>query len=108
MSKFKVGDRVAVYSSLGRRMGFIKEINKEAGIFLVFFPGPGRNDRTWAHPKQCRKLRPKAKRRRVWIADTYVGDEQITSNHITFDAEKYDIPSRSSTWVEFVEVRRRK
>lgn len=72
MSKFQVGDRVAVYSGPRR---FIGRVNSaigtlgdsnyhsvhviEDGFYLVHEDGP-------FHPKQCRKLKAKT-RREFWV-----------------------------------------
>jgi hypothetical protein len=73
MSKFEVGDRVAVYMNGQRLVGVIRPNpkNNSPETLWVRFPesAPGKND--WrehiAHPRQCRRLKPKRERREIWI-----------------------------------------
>lgn len=60
MSKFKVGDRVAIYNGT-RRVDKVQFITLTGGI--VTFEGPSGMA---YHPKQCRRLKPK-KRREIWV-----------------------------------------
>lgn len=67
---FVVGERVAVYAgSCMRRVGTVKKILGDEAIGVVFDPELGcspSDEVRHFHPKQCRRLIPK-KRRRVWL-----------------------------------------
>ncbi len=58
MSKFKVGERVAVYQCEKRWLDKVARMNGEL-LFFECLGGP-------FHPKQCRKL-VKKKRREFWV-----------------------------------------
>jgi hypothetical protein len=70
MSKFKIGDRVAVYGEIlgvkspaDRKLGTVAAVAKD-GDLRVRFEEEFDGDREWyVHPKQCRRLKPKAKPR---------------------------------------------
>lgn len=63
MNKFKVGDRVAVYSLRDPAKGSVLSIN-DLGHLIVLIDGyEGTNT---FHPKQCRRL-VKKKRREFWV-----------------------------------------
>lgn len=61
MSKFKVGDRVAVYHRANREVGTVKDILNTGTLTVLI-------DDKWfyRHEKQCRKL-VKKKRREFWL-----------------------------------------
>lgn len=64
MNKFKVGDRVAVYSGSGRSTGVVMEIHS---LNIILYRPILKNPAIWydtaksffVHEKQCRKLKPK-------------------------------------------------
>lgn len=59
---FDVGQKVAVYGRMKRVVGVIDTI-REDGLLEV----PVKGDGIWvAHPKQCRRLKPKHKAREWW------------------------------------------
>lgn len=104
MSKFKVGDRVAVYSRQHRGTGQVVQCFAD-GLEVVFdsCPDSMRGIRLW-HPKQCRKLVKKKERRRVWVA--YNDDASIRAWNLTGDLPAKEIAG--GAWTEFVEVRKKR
>ncbi len=107
----KAGLRVRVYATLN---GAVAESNgtvrslRDDGMLVVDLDSQLKA--IVAHPKQCRRLVLKP-RRRVWIYGPSIGDETIDDSDITFDAEK-QIGSLGeklrAEWVEFIEARRKK
>lgn len=109
----QVGDRVAVYGAIfstkkkeyfGSAVDWRKgEVvgTVQAGDMIVFKDEWG-EDFT-AHPKQCRRL-VKKERRRVWVYQDRLGSitEQPTAYYR--DQPPDDSPGH---WVEFIEVRRK-
>ena len=91
MSKFKVGDRVAVYGNTGNKgpnftyargqRGVVEDIvseDEEINVRLDEWTG----DRiVGVHPKQCRKLKPK-KQREIWVT-IYEGNYACIHNNET-------------------------
>jgi hypothetical protein len=66
-TKFKVGDRVAVYDNGNRDIGTVSFIDSISGRVTVI--GDDSDQTFWFHPKQCRKLRAKKpKPAYVWVA----------------------------------------
>ena len=61
MSKFKVGDRVAVYTYSGRSVGHVTEVYRHGALMRVNAGGAF----YLYHSKQCRKL--KKKEEYVWV-----------------------------------------
>lgn len=98
MKKFSVGDRVAVYNHRGRILGRIDSITNgfldvSAGSGHAFSP----------HPKQCRLLKKK-ERRRIWVSPEYFGSGPY------FHRSGDGLPVRTSedkAWIEFVEVKKK-
>lgn len=103
MSKFKVGDRVAVYSYLGRSVGTLSA-DLEEGCWNVHYGFNGQ----LAHEKQLRRLKPKAKKetRTVWINE-YPYGEMYAYNH-RMEADVVRQPSRAVALLECVVVKRHK
>jgi hypothetical protein len=64
MSRFKSGDRVAIYSGTKRWTGTVEQCSADDMLLRVALHPSGTV--TGAHPKQCRKL-VKKYRRRVWL-----------------------------------------
>lgn len=107
---FQKGDRVRVYASVYEELletvGTIERI-LENGMVYVEFDKVSEigNASCWAHPRQCRRL-VKKERRRVWIPEgaldrLYSGDARNISANIS-DRKIVD------TDTQFVEVRRKK
>lgn len=108
--KFQVGDRVRVYTS---------DISPDYMVFTAWVwgiqsnglldickehpPGSERWGRSFrnAHPKQCRRLKKREPRRRVWIHKTELG--YVRGNFVGTKPEQTPI----NDWVEFIEVRRK-
>lgn len=90
MSKFKDGDRVAVYDGDERHTGEVVDISHDGLLIVASESFPGKL--VEFHPKQCRKLKPKAKKepRRIWLSDTglwlidnnYKGMMSVTSTPV--------------------------
>lgn len=103
-SKFKVGDRVRVYghSDCARESfgGVVKEIH---GAWLKVYSDGG--SLVAAHPKQCRKL-VKKERRRVWVNRGYLA--QLPNDPGGYICSVPPAKSIETSYVEFIEVRRRK
>lgn len=106
-SKFNVGDRVAVYDGK-RRVGYVLstdvDTRKYTGPIEVSNVRNGKGDE-WAwtnyvHPKQCRRLKKKA-RRRVWLHPTKDGYNFPETVHFGLDVR------HCGNCVEFIEVRRK-
>lgn len=97
--KFKVGDRVAAYVS-GRR--YAGEIVQTIPKLLVHvFKVHENYNPLHLHPKQCRKLVKKA-RRRIWINKVEFPLSPVYDG-IHLSRTK---PDDFNQWVEFVEVSR--
>lgn len=63
-SKFKVGDRVAVYERGEREVGTVKHVHANGNLYIDLRDGDLPN----ISPKQCRRLVPRAKAREWWVA----------------------------------------
>lgn len=64
---FKIGERVAAYNQSGRIVGIVREVLPSGNIIL------GYNLGQWEqHHKQCRRLKPRAKRRELYISDEWL------------------------------------
>lgn len=98
--KFKVGERVAVYDGFGRDIGIVEEIRD--GILSI---GSEDSDRFVAHPKQCRRLVKKPKRR-VFLRESAGGN--LTSGWTIDIDTASDFGHPNGKWIEFIEVRRKK
>lgn len=93
MSKFKIGDRVAVYSRHERMGGIVTQTGGKSGLIEVELDGGPRTDQfQWFNPKQCRRIRNK-KPLVYWgvvdsannsILDAYNGRE-YADRHLTRD-----------------------
>ena len=100
--EFKVGDRVAAYIGRQRIVGTIETIYEGKHMVL-------NGSADLLHPKQCRHL-VKKERRRVWIEARLLdrdSDEWDSDDHQVIDVfkEYHEDPDRPL--VEFVEVRRK-
>lgn len=93
----QVGERVAAYSGGDRHVGTVErklssgayEIDVESGHLLV-------------HPKQCRRL-VKKPRRRIWLFKAYLDGGRVQGSPILLAP-----PNTSEAWIEFSEVRKKK
>lgn len=116
MSKFNVGDRVAVYGYLGRQVGTVGCDKDTAGGPCIRVDGiqptmtqmtPGRD---WVHPKQCRRLKSKKQKlERIWV-NIYKSD-----GGVVFDAYPSEAMARAVSGImipddeialEFVRVKK--
>ncbi len=99
MTKFKPGDRVAVYSSqceiLNCYKATILNTSERTNSLFVKFDDR-RQQSVW--PQQCRKLVPK-KRRRVWV--------DYDAAYSTKLAIVYVRPVANIGYTEFVEVKKK-
>jgi hypothetical protein len=72
MKELKVGDRVRVYATLNgtpaETRGVIEDV-EDRRLYVALETGP----RIFAHPKQCRRLRPAAPRREVFVSISPAG-----------------------------------
>lgn len=99
--KFKVGDRVAVYNWKGRQTGKICVVEATGEEFCIGLDKLHEgHDSIQAHPKQCRRL-VKKERRRVWV-----DFDQLIRLHCGVCFAAYD-KNQANTLVEFVEVKRK-
>lgn len=100
---FKVGDRVAVYSEglglAGRPTRTIGAINRVEGDAVRVDLGV---DFLWFHPKQCRKL-VKKERRRIYAI---VEEKDYHSGLATLGAKALTGQFKIGEHIEFVEARR--
>jgi hypothetical protein len=114
MAKFKVGDRVAVYGFRPRKTGSgthfyswgdrgeVIEIVNDDEIVVQFDDGTEGE----VHPKQCRKLKSK-ERRRVFIPG-YELQEMEDDASGTYNNASISKEAIVTDDVEFIEVRRKK
>lgn len=95
---FVAGEKVAVYmDGATRKTGIVIGFSshaKDKELHVEFNIGSG--ERFWAHPKQCRRL-VKKERKRVWVQ---YRDDGSWSNFSIVE------PVRAG-WVEFVEVKKK-
>lgn len=56
MAEFKKGEKIAFYNNGRRFTGIIENIDPSEEVESIFVQG------NWYHPKQCRKLKRKARR----------------------------------------------
>lgn len=96
---FKVGERVRFYDGDYSEIGVVKKLN-DNGTLDVDEPGTG----IWClHPKQCRRLKPKRKPRRVWMLAEAI--REIEALDPTSALLAYNCPgTRPGEWIEFREV----
>lgn len=108
MSKFKVGDRVAVYDNGHRQVGVVGQIGDTTGSKNIRVDAVKSQLHSpwkfsWFHPKQCRRL-IKRERRRVFIQE-----KDVPNNEQSDYPDVLVRPTRGTTynlgrWVEFIEV----
>lgn len=92
MTKFKIGDRVAVYHYGDRYTAIVKN-TPDSGKMVVHVCGSVRE--FFVHEKQCRRLTPAKPKRRIWLHES----ERHVLNHPPL-LEPYH-------YTEFVEVRKK-
>lgn len=103
-SKFKLIGRIAVYNNGQRSVGSIVSISSTGGP-IGFLPEDG-GPSYCVHPKQCRLLKPKRPRRRIWVNE-YDGGLDAFQHPLESCADRASGPARSAC-IEFIEVRRKK
>jgi hypothetical protein len=103
MSKFKVGDKIAVYTDHKRSVGIIEAVPPIQGLskdqLYVRIAIPAGHAHLTPNTKQCRLLKKK-ERRRVWVDPEYLRSDG-------FFACDGDLPVRTTEradWIEFLEV----
>lgn len=97
MTQFKAGEKCAYYSGVGREIVKVEHLRSDGMIQVS--RGDGNKLSSWsAHPKQCRRLRPKAKPLEFWIPRNPLLPFQILSSD----------PLNSFGWVHLREVRVKK
>lgn len=70
MSKFKVGDRVAVYGVYTVKDGCKAKVIDvyDDGILSLYLEPLTPAPRIKAHPKQCRRIKVRSNKREFWVA----------------------------------------
>jgi len=90
MKPLQIGDRVAIYTAFGRDVCTITSISESGIVYSDTYCKV-----TAAHPKQCRRLKPKPKSVRItremlakawdaYVADTQPGFAEIYSGFDVF------------------------
>lgn len=95
--KFKVGDRVAFYTAEGRGTGKIVMDDGDGTIGIL----SDKRDSARVHPKQCRLLKKK-ERRRMWISKKIL-EELLKDNKTPIYDSK---PEYFHLYSEFIEVKK--
>lgn len=117
MSKFKVGDRVAVYSGSVRAVGVVENIYPKDSLkhFQTTLDKDGlicikvsETSLMYVHPKQCRHI-TKRKPRKLWVsANVYDkctnGEDSLSFTSFILSASG---PKQLDD-IEFIEVRKKK
>lgn len=108
MSKFKVGEKIRVY--IGVNTDDYDFLEEEFKPYVDDLVTEIRRDslmkiglyENWFHPKQCRRLIPKKKRRSVWVNPNCDLILAIEQNH---HFAKYILSTEAKhDWIEFREV----
>jgi hypothetical protein len=102
--KFKVGDRVAYYLSSHRRTGKVLSVHANASLQVDEDNASPRWEYN-VHPKQCRKL-VKKPRRKVFILEQELVNFQKETSAPAWEKPWEDLDF-DSPWVEFVEVKKK-
>lgn len=92
--KFKKGEKIAFYSGLGRESGIVLHVNEDDTLVVEY----GIGNQVRAHSKQCRRLKPKKKRRSVWLSRMWLAAPP-TGPFISTEPM-----GGSPDWIEFREV----
>jgi hypothetical protein len=106
VTKLKPGDRVAVYDGC-RFVGVVQDIDENSDDQSVYVVSSSSMCDGWYHPKQCRKL-VKRGRRRVWMLEKHLKSETFQVRGLGEPAFKEPEPLATGQWVEFIEVRKKK
>lgn len=106
MSKFKSGDRVAIYTSpqASARPRQTGTVITSSNHTVIVMQDVTQTAYTF-HAKQLRRLKPKAKPRRVWITTMDIPKDTGIKYHCMVSTW----PERhgpGAEWVEFVEVKK--
>ena len=110
MSKFKVGDRVSVYGQTDAcwcdgYYATVEGVRPSGDLNVLFDDKEAEPRKVIVHRKQCRRLKPKAKLRRVWITTMDIPKDTGIKYHCMVSTW----PERhgpGAEWVEFVEVKK--
>jgi hypothetical protein len=74
MSKFKVGDRVAIYEEGTRRVGSVVTVEDTEGDESVVVHDDALEGHYWVHPKQLRLIKPARKPREWFVSKQNLGN----------------------------------
>lgn len=105
MNEFKENDLVMVYAVMPPEKGIVTRVF--ADKIYVNFPGKSLVSNEF-HKKACRKLKPKAKPREVWIIE-YEDDKETVLGGCTYSSEeeaKNFLGSYAKRTIRFREVRK--
>lgn len=101
MSKFQVGDLVAVYWSRSREVGTVEEIFGDGSLIIRLESGLIAG----YHPKQCRRL-VKRKRREVYV-NVYPNSPRFSVHPSVDVARAQAMPGATEVGVRFVEAKKK-
>jgi hypothetical protein len=96
--KFSVGERVVVYYINEKDKGIVSGI-LDNNLLKIMVDTPNGFRFVTAHPKQCRRLKKREPRRRVWVRFYESGHADSVMSGSP-DKEFFE-------WHEFIEVRKR-
>ena len=111
--KFKVGDRIHIYTCIDQQpeKAKVTEIHK-CGWLGVLLDGEATPSPSWWHPKQCRLLKKAQQRRRIWVPSDAITLNFLASNNLpgtTLQAWLASKPEgNGDSFIEFTEVRKKK
>lgn len=98
----KAGDRVAIYSNTGRKTGVIEVVDHTSSLSFKIIVND--KEAIYAHAYQCRKL-VRATKRRIWI--DLKTPQYVPGTDISYATITHNNPA-SNSWVEFIEVIKKK
>lgn len=104
-TQLKVGDRVAVYEVGFRCVGVINNIDSGGRLWVSDLDHHLGARQFLCHEKQCRKLVPKAPKRRVWIDKEYLFHAMEASLDDGLSVRPMLVCKDD---IEFIEVRKKK
>lgn len=108
--KFKIWDRVRVYSGASHFDGFIQHI-WATGSLEVVFDSPKAVTDVRFHPKQCRRLIKKPILRRIYVPNrdkNCIAEFHFRSKNHLNDYLELEPVAKSLKCTEFIEVRKKK
>lgn len=111
MSKFKAGDRIRVYSCYSEKLGAspatVIHTCSDGILWIERDYGVDAPDGTqeYVHEKQCRKLKPKAPLRKIWLHKDTLPHEHVIAGYLY--SRPSDARLLSGDFIEFVEVRKK-